>query len=118
MTEGSSQIPSPSGRSTIGTGYEQIARNIALDAIDLGRVPSSGWVAERVAEHGLPWREFNAEAWRDSVQRLAGDMRPGHARSADEVLAARVHHSFGTGGPLYPLQRWKDIVEGTDAVAG
>lgn len=43
-------------------------------------------------------------------------MQPGHAPSTDEVIAARVRHSFGTNTPLPPLQRWKDILDGTDAV--
>ncbi|USQ79729.1 hypothetical protein NF556_19420 [Ornithinimicrobium faecis] len=119
MTEGSSRIPSPSGRSTIGIGYEQIARSIALDALDLGRAPSAGWVAARVAEHGLPWGEFNEDAWHQRIWWLASHMKPGRAPSDDEVVAVRVHHSFGTSSRrLHPLQRWKDILEGTDAVAG
>ncbi|MDO5740618.1 MAG: hypothetical protein Q4P07_10765 [Ornithinimicrobium sp.] len=116
MTEASSQIPSPSGRSTIGTDYQQIARNIALDAIDLGRAPSAGWVAARVAEHGLPWREFNEDVWHQRTQRLTSDMKPGRAPSDDEVLAARAHHSFGTGTTYHPLQRWSILMEGSDHI--
>ena len=119
MTDDSIQPPWPSGRITIGTGYDQIARSIALHTLDLGRTPSQGWVAERVAEHGLPWGEFDEDAWHHTVQQLARDMEPGRAPSADEVIAVRVHHSFGTSSRrMHPLQRWKDILEGTDAVAG
>lgn len=75
-------------------------------------------MAERVAEHGLPWGEFDEDAWHHEVQQLARDMQPGHTPSTDEVLAARVHHSFGTNSRLHPLQRWNDILDGANTAPG
>lgn len=118
MTDDSIRIPWPLGRITIGIGNEQIARSTALDALDLGRVPSAGWVAARVAEYGLIWGGFNEAVWHQRIWWLASHMKPSRAPSDDEVVAARVRHSFGTGSLQYPRQWWKAILEDTDAMTG
>lgn len=86
-------------------------RRIALQSTDLGIPPNEGWVLERVAEHGHPHDEINAEHWLSDIHGVARLLRPTarYKRSTfrdDAPLASATAHTFQHRDVARTLESW------------
>lgn len=87
-------------------------RRIALLSADLGIAPSLDWVIERVAEHGCPYDEFNAEHWLHDIHGVIQLLRPTARRKkssfrGDVLLASAIAHTFQHRDVARTLERWR-----------
>lgn len=94
-------------------GRREVLRQIALLSADLGIPPSLDWVIERVAEHGYPYDEINAERWLHDIHDVIQLLRPTARRKRstsrdDDSLAAATAHTFQHRDIAFTLERWRD----------
>lgn len=106
----SSQLP---GQPTPRQRTElEVLRRIALLSADLGIPPSLDWVIERVAEHGYPYDEINAEHWFHDIHDVVQLLRPTARRKrstfrGDAILATAIAHTFLHRDVARTLERWR-----------
>ncbi|MDN5586050.1 MAG: hypothetical protein L0G69_05740 [Brevibacterium sp.] len=89
----------------------EVLRRIALQSADLGILPNLGWVSERVAEHGYPYREIDGEQWLQDVQAETLLLRPTPRGKrltfrSDARLSSGARHSFLHHDFAQTLERW------------
>lgn len=99
-------------RSLPQQGHWEVLQRIALLSADLGIPPSLDWVIERVAEHGYPYDEINAEHWFHDIHDVVQLLRPTARRKrstfrGDAILATAIAHTFLHRDVARTLERWR-----------